>query len=592
MPKVEDLESMANKLRIESLKSTTIAGSGHPTSCMSCAEIMSVLFFSEMNQEDEFILSKGHAAPILWAAYAESGCISKKLLDTLRKIDSILEGHPTTNMPSIRVATGSLGQGLSAGVGIALSKKLINSDSRVYVLLGDGECAEGSIWEAVNSASYYKLNNICAVVDVNRLGQSGPTMHGHNIMVYKEKFDAFGWQSQIINGHSIGEILDAFINAKKSKKPFVIIAKTFKGKGVKFLEDEEGWHGKALTKVELEKALKEIGPVKIKMSSKLYCRNTTNYEYLPFESNKYLLGEMVSTRMAFGKALINLGRKNKNIVVLDADVKNSVMTEDFFKEFPNRSFQSFIAEQNMVGMAIGFSAMGFIPIVSTFGTFLTRAHDFIRMGIYSMANVKFVGSHVGISIGPDGPSQMGLEDITMFLSLPKSTILYPCDAISTEYLLQEMTKIKGMGYLRITREKTPVIYNNNENFPIGGLKVIRKSSQDKVLIISAGVTLHEAIKAYEILKRDGILIRIIDLYSIRPLDVNSIYQNARECNYKVITVEDHYCNAIGSLVTSIVPNVRYLCIKDIPRSGKPEELREKFGIDKKAIVKLVKEFCK
>jgi transketolase len=590
MVDINDLKNMANKLRIESLKSTTEAESGHPTSCMSCAEIMSCLFFSEMKAEDEFILSKGHAAPILWAAYAESGCIPRTYLTTLRRIDSILEGHPTPKMPSIRVATGSLGQGLSAGVGMALARKLMKSNSRIFVLLGDGECAEGSVWEAANSAAYYKLKSLCAIVDANRLGQSEPTMHDHDVDIYKQKFEAFGWNSKIVDGHNVKDLMNAFDNFKKSDEPFAIIAKTFKGKGVTFLENKEGWHGKPLNPNELKKALKEIGEVKIMIPSNVSCMKPLAYNYTSFEPNKYKKGEKVSTRAAFGNSLIKLGKKNKNSVVIDADVKNSTMTNGFFEIFPERSFQSFIAEQNMVGMAIGFSAMGFIPYVSTFATFLTRAHDFIRMGIYSMANIKFVGSHVGISIGPDGPSQMGLEDIPMFLSIPKSTVLYPCDAVSTEILLNEISKIKGISYIRTTREKTPVIYDNSEKFPIGGLKVIRKSDKDKALVVTAGVTIHESIKAYKKLLDEGINIRIIDLYSLQPLDATSLIKNAKECNNKVIAVEDHYCNAIGALISSVIPNVRYLCVRDIPRSGKPEELREKFKIDAKSICNMVKQF--
>lgn len=590
MVEINDLKNMANKLRIESMKSTTAAGSGHPTSCMSCAEIMSSLFFSEMRVDDEFILSKGHAAPILWAAYAESGCIPRTYLTTLRKIDSILEGHPTPKMPSIRVATGSLGQGLSAGVGMTLARRLMKSKSRVFVLLGDGECAEGSVWEATNTAAYYKLNNLCAIVDANRLGQSEPTMHDHNVDIYKQKFEAFGWNSKVVDGHNVKDIIDALKDFKESDKPYAIIAKTFKGKGVSFIENKEGWHGKPLNPEELKKALKEIGEVKIMIPSKVSCMNPLPYKYNSFEPNKYKIGEKVSTRAAFGNALVKIGEKNKNSVVIDADVKNSSMTLGFFKKFPERSVQSFIAEQNMVGMAIGFSAMGYIPYVSTFATFLTRAHDFIRMGMYSMANIKFAGSHVGISIGPDGPSQMGLEDIPMFLSLPKSTVLYPSDAVSTENLLNEMSKIKGISYLRTTREKTPVIYENSEKFPIGGLKVVRKSENDKALVVTAGVTLHESLKAYEQLLDEGINIRVIDLYSLQPLDGTSLIKNAKECKNNVIAVEDHYCNAMGALISSVIPNVRYLCVTDIPSSGKPEELREMFRIDAASIADMVKQF--
>ena len=590
MVEINELKQMANKLRIESMKSTTEAGSGHPTSCMSCAEIISSLFFFEMQADDEFILSKGHASPILWAAYAESGCIPRQYLKSLRRVDSILEGHPTPNMPSIRVATGSLGQGLSAGVGMALARRLMKSSSRVFILLGDGECAEGSVWEAANTAAYYKLNNLCAIVDVNRLGQSEPTMHGHNVDIYRQKFEAFGWNSKVIDGHNVNELIDAFKEFKKSDKTYAIIAKTFKGKGVSFLENKEGWHGKSLSTNELKKALKEIGEEKIMLPSKVACMNPLPYKYFSFDPNKYKIGDMVSTRAAFGKALVRLGEKNKNSVVIDADVKNSSMTEGFFKKFPERSFQSFIAEQNMVGMAVGFSAMGYIPYVSTFATFLTRAHDFIRMGMYSIANIKFAGSHVGVSIGPDGPSQMGLEDIPMFLSLPKASVLYPCDAVSAENLLNEMSKIKGISYLRTTREKTPVIYPNSEKFPIGGLKVVKKSNDDIALVVTAGVTLHEALKAYNKLIKKNINIRIIDLYSLQPLDSVSLVKHSKECNNNVIAVEDHYCNAIGSLISSVIPNVIYLCVTDIPRSGTPDELREMFRIDAAAIVDMVNQF--
>jgi transketolase len=581
---IQALEVMANKLRVDSLKSTTSAGSGHPTSCMSCAEIMSCLFFSELQPEDEFILSKGHAAPILWAAFAAAGYIPKEKLETLRRIDSVLEGHPTPRMDLVKVAAGSLGQGLSAGVGMALAQGLRNSKGRIYVLLGDGECAEGSVWEAANSAAYYMRNNICAIIDVNRLGQSAPTMHQHDVASYKQKFEAFGWEAIIIDGHSVQEILDAFTHARKSKKPCVLIAKTIKGKGVSFLEDKEGWHGKPLSRERLEEALKEIGNADSTLPSKSKF-NKTNYTAVDFETNKYNLGDMVATRDAFGKALVNLGRKDRNVIAIDADVKNSTMIEYFFKEFPDRGFQTFIAEQNMVGMAVGFSAMGFSPFIATFSAFLTRAHDFIRMAQYSMANIKVVGSHAGISIGPDGPSQMGLEDISMFLSMPEAVVLYPSDAVSAEYLVKEMSRHKGISYLRTTRGKTPVIYKNSERFPIGGLKVVRKDSRDKALVVTAGITLQEALKAYEMLKKKNIYVRVIDLYSLQPFDVASLIKNASECKNNVIAVEDHYCNALGSILSSVLPDVRQLCVRDIPRSGPTEELLKKYGIDASTIVK-------
>jgi transketolase len=587
MSTIDQLKLMANKLRIDSIESTTAAGSGHPTSCMSCAEVMSTLFFHELHENDEFIMSKGHAAPILWSAYAEAGLIPRKNLKNLRKITSNLEGHPTPLVPMVKVATGSLGQGLAAGAGMALAKKLKKDKGRIYVLLGDGESAEGSVWEAANAAAYYKLNNLCAIVDVNRLGQSQQTMHGHDLARYKWKFEAFGWQAKIVNGHSVKELLKAFSKAKRSRRPFVILARTFKGKGFSHVENKEGWHGKPLSKDLMEKALQEMGPADIKLQSKVKYKKTKHKTY-DFKANKYNLGDLVATRAAFGNALVNAGKKNKDIVAIDGDVRNSTMTQDFFKAFPERGFESFIAEQNMVGMAIGFSGTGLIPFAATFGTFLTRAHDFIRMAMYSEANIKFVGSHVGVSIGEDGPSQMGLEDIPMFLSMPDSVILYPCDAVSTEYCVKNMVKHKGISYLRTTREKTPVIYKNSEKFPAGKLKVLRKSRKDKALVIAAGVTVHEALKAHDLLKKKRTNIRVIDLYSIRPVDATGLLKHAKECRNNIIVVEDHYFGGIGAVVSEIVGKIEHLYVKGVPRSGKPEQLRRKFSIDAAAIIRSVK----
>jgi transketolase len=549
---------------------------------------MSCLFFSELQPEDEFILSKGHAAPVLWAAYAEAGFIPSRELATLRRIDSALEGHPTPKMPLIRVATGSLGQGLSAGVGMALSKRLRKSTGRIYVLLGDGECAEGSVWEAANSAAYYRLTNLCAIVDANRLGQSEPTMHQHDLVPYRQKFEAFGWDATIIDGHSVQDILAALTHAQRCSKPCAIIAKTMKGKGVSFLENRDGWHGKPLDGEQLKEALKEIGAADISLPSKMGLSKAES-TVVDFETHPYSPGEMVATRDAFGKALVNCGRKNSTVVAIDGDVKNSTMTEYFFKQFPDRGFQSFIAEQNMVGMAVGFSALGFNPFVATFSAFLTRAHDFIRMAQYSMANIKFVGSHAGISIGPDGPSQMGLEDISMFLSMPKAVVLYPSDAVSTAFLVREMARHKGISYLRTTREKTPVIYDRSEEFPIGGLKVVRKSSEDRALVVTAGITLPEALTAHEMLKKRNIHIRVIDLYSLQPLDGDALLKNARACNNNVVAVEDHYCTAFASILSTVLRDVVYLCVRDIPRSGKPQELLQRYGIDATAIVTMVEQ---
>lgn len=587
MTTAEELKRMADKLRVHSLTSTTAAGSGHPTSSLSCAELMSCLFFSELKENDDFILSKGHASPILWSAYAEAGFFPVSELKNLRKVTSFLEGHPTVRAPFIKVATGSLGQGLSAGAGMAIAKRLNKNNGRVYVLLGDGECAEGSVWEAANSAAHFNLSNLCAIVDVNRLGQSQQTMHGHDIERYRKKFEAFGWESILIDGHNVQEILSALEQARHSYKPLAIIAKTVKGKGVSFLENREGWHGKALSSEELQRALREIGPVEIKLKSGFKSKQQSPPKISDFELNSYKPGDLVATREAFGKALVNLGKKNKSVVVLDGDVKNSTKTEYFFEQFPERSIQAFIAEQNMVGMSVGLSASGFVPFATTFSCFLSRAHDFIRMAQYSNANIKFVGSHAGVSIGQDGPSQMGLEDISMFLSMPDSVILYPCDAVSTEALVGEMARSVGISYLRTTREKTSVVYKNGEKFPIGGLKVLRKSSKDKALVVAAGITLHEALKAYDLLQKEKISIRVIDLYSVKPVDEKALLANVKDCKNNVIVVEDHYFGGIGSVVSSVVGKIKHLYVKEIPRSGSPEELLHKYGIDADAIVKEV-----
>jgi transketolase len=587
-PSIKELKLMANKLRIHSIKETTASNSGHPTSCMSCADILSPLFFSEFEKNDEFILSKGHAVPILWAVYAEAGLIKEKELLNLRKIDSVLEGHPTKRMPMIKIATGSLGQGLSSGVGMALAKKLKKDDGIVYVLQGDGESAEGSVWEAANTASYYKLNNLCLIIDVNRLGQSQETMHNHKVNSYKKKLKAFGWDVITINGHNIKQVITALKTAKNSKKPFAIIAKTKKGKGVKQVENKQGFHGKPFNKEDAEKAILEIGETDIKLKSELTFQKRTLPQINNVQLNKYKLGEKIATRAAFGRALLKIGKNNKSVVAIDGDVRNSTMTNYFFDKFQDRSFESFIAEQNMVGMAMGLSSQGLIPFASTFATFFTRAHDFIRMAQYSNVDINLVGSHIGVSIGPDGPSQMGLEDISMFISIPDSVVLCPSDGVSAEKLTLEMAKNPGINYMRTLREKTPTIYNNNESFKFGGLKVLKKSNKDKVLVIGYGVTVHESLKAHEELQKQNINIRVIDLYSIKPIDETTLIKNAKECNNKVILVEDHYEGGASTLVTKAIGKIHHLYIKSTPRSGAPEELRKMFKIDANAIINEVK----
>ncbi|MGB9862487.1 MAG: transketolase [Candidatus Saccharicenans sp.] len=604
MASISVLEKIAKRLRIHSLRMTTAAGSGHPTTCLSSAEIMACLFFHEMRfnpkdpfawENDEFVLSKGHAAPILWAAYAEAGLIPQESLLDLRKITSDLEGHPTPRMPWVKAATGSLGQGLSVGVGLALAQRLAGVKARTFVLMGDGECAEGAVWEAANAAREYKLGNLVAVVDVNRLGQSDPTMHQHDIKAYARKFKAFGWDVFEIDGHKIEKILEALTLARKGQAPKVILARTIKGKGVSFIEDKNGWHGKPLKPEELEKALAELGPMP-EVEAKKYVRSREKAR-LPRWKESFDFGlpeykEKTATRLAYGLALEKLGRVNEKVVVIDGDVKNSTYADRFFASFPGRSFQSYIAEQNMVGMAMGLAAKGFLPFVATFAAFLTRAHDQIRMAAYSFSNVKFCGSHVGVSIGEDGPSQMGLEDLAMFLPIPDCVVFYPSDAVSAEKCLKEAARHKGMVYIRTTRPATPILYRAEEEFPVGGAKILRKSEQDVVTVVGAGITVHEALKAYEKLKKDGIYIRVVDAYSVKPLDAETIIRSASETGGRVVVVEDHFeQGGLGTAVALVLPEKKswkHLCIRELPRSGKPEELLARYGIDAAAIEKAVR----
>jgi len=600
------LEDIAKRLRIHSLKMTTEAGSGHPTTCLSVAEIMACLFFDEMKfnpknpddfGNDELVLSKGHAAPILWAAYAEAGIIPEKSLMSLRKITSVLEGHPTPRMKWVKAATGSLGQGLSVGVGMALAMKLGHSSGRVFVLMGDGECTEGAVWEAANMASIYSLDNLYAIVDINRLGQSDSTMHGHDVSAYARKFQAFGWNVFQIDGHNIREILDALKEAKKKSGPTAILAKTIKGKGVSFLEDLNGWHGKPLKKEELKDALKELGPMP-EINASVYVnrinpKNNKNPKLMRkycFSKNTYT--EKTATRRAYGNALVNLGKINDAVVAIDGDVKNSTYAEDFFKAFPKRSFQTYIAEQNMVGMGIGMAAKGYLPFMATFSAFLSRAHDQIRMAGYSFSNMKLVGSHSGVSIGEDGPSQMGLEDMAIFRSVPSCIVLYPSDAYSTEECVESMSRYKGMAYLRTTRLATPLLYEKGEKFPIGGSKVLKKSPKDVAAVIAAGITVHEALEAYNCLKEENISVRIIDAYSVKPVDKENILREVEEAGKKVVVVEDHYPGGgLGEAVGVALAGkaeIFHLAVNEIPRSGKPNELLEKYGISSSHIIKAVR----
>lgn len=604
MTKIEALRRIATRLRIHSLRMTTRAGSGHPTTCLSMAELMACLFFHEMRyntrnpddgSNDEFVLSKGHAAPILWAAYAEAGIIPLDSLVDLRRVTSELEGHPTPRMKWVKAATGSLGQGLSVGVGIALAQKLSGSRARTFVMMGDGECAEGAVWEAANAAINLELPNLVAIVDVNRLGQSEATMHGHDLAAYARKFKAFGWEAHRVNGHDIEAILEALKKTRAAKRPSVLLARTIKGKGVSFLEDRNGWHGKPLKEEELGRALEEVGPMP-KVESCRYvhpprpARLKKRKEGFGWEKTAY--SSPTATRLAYGIALEKLGRTNESVIALDGDVKNSTYAEKFFEAFPERSFQTYIAEQNMVGMGMGLAAKGFVPFVATFAAFLSRAHDQIRMAGYSFSNLKFCGSHAGVSIGEDGPSQMGLEDMAIFRPIPGCVVLYPCDAVSTEGCVESIARHKGLCYLRTTRPATPLLYSPEENFPIGGSKVLRKSDRDMATVIAAGITVFEALKASEELSREGIGARVIDAYSVQPLDWETIQREVAETGGRAVVVEDHFsAGGLGEAVASALAGrarIIHLCIRELPRSGKPAELMDLYGISSRHILKAIK----
>ncbi len=615
------LHNIATQLRIDSVRSTSVAGSGHPSTCCSAAEIVAALFFAEMRfdphdpknpESDRFVLSKGHAAPILYAAWAQAGIVPEDELLRLREIGSDLEGHPTPRLPFVDVATGSLGQGICAAVGIALNARRIGSDYRTYVLLGDGETAEGSVWEAAEVASYGHLDNLCAVTDVNALGQSRPTMFRHDMDQYARRWRAFGWHTIIVDGHDLKAVLEALREARDTRQqPTMILARTIKGKGVSLMEGKNGWHGKALKLgTEADAAIAELAaqfmtlpdgtpPAKsaglVQIPKPPSARAETGSS-LPNPQTAYKVGDSVATREAFGAALASLGRRDGRIVALDADVANSTFSEKFEAVAPERFHETFIAEQVMVGAAMGLAARGAIPFPSTFACFLTRAYDFIRMAAISNLNVKLAGSHAGVSIGEDGPSQMALEDLAMMRAQPNFTVLYPSDAVSCESLVNTVASVAGPAYIRLSRPKTPVIYSSDERFPIGGSKVVRESSRDIATVVAAGVTLFETLEAFEILAARGLSIRVVDLYSVQPIDESTLIAAARATNGLVITVEDHYAaGGIGDAVAAAVAGagitVHRLAVREIPRSGKPQELLDRYGISAAHIVSTVTALC-
>jgi transketolase len=604
---VDSLKAKSKLVRKWCMVATTEAESGHPSSCLSAADITTVLFERYMTYDidnpldlynDRFVLSKGHAAPLLYTLFGMANAYPLEDIKTLRKFGSRFEGHPTPKFVYAEAATGSLGQGLSVGAGLALLAKREKTNAKTFVLMGDGELAEGQVWEAANFASFHQLNNLIAILDINRLAQSGETMFGHHMEKYIDRFKGFGFEVLSVDGHNYEEIIKAFAAAvnNNTNKPVAIIAETIKGKGVSFIEDKDGWHGKALKKEELQKALEELGEIddslrftlKKPEQSKLPNEEAIHIDIdLSFEKNKEY-----ATREVFGEAITKLGEKKKEIYALDADVKNSTFTVDYFNAFPERFVECYIAEQNMVSVAVGLSRLGKIPFVATFGAFLTRAADQIRMARVSEANIKFVGSHVGVSIGEDGPSQMALEDIALFGALPDTIIFQPADAVSTTKLTSLMVDYYGFVYMRTLRPKTPLLYGNEEEFKIGGSKILRQSDTDILTIAATGITVFEALDAADELKEQGINVRVVDCYSINPIDKNTLLRCVQATRKPIlITVEDHFSHGgMGDFViaalasTDVKVQIEKLAVTHISASGTKDQLLHDAGIDAASIV--------
>lgn len=600
------LEELAKLIRYYILVSTTASGSGHPTSCLSATDVMTALMFggyfktdlenTQNPNNDRLIFSKGHAAPLLYSMYAAAGKITEEELLKLRQIDSPLEGHPTPLFAYSEAATGSLGQGLGIGVGMALSAKLDNLDYKTYVLLGDGEMAEGSVWEAIQLASFYKLNNLVAILDLNGWGLAGKTMLEDDAEAYLKRAEAFGWEAIVVDGHSLEDICEVFDSIGQiSDHPIMIIAKTKKGAGITISEGTN-LHGKTLNQEQLIEAIKEIGKIDREVNNEIakpLSTKPTKTTTLPNVPTKaYQKSEQVATREAYGQALVELAAQNPNIVALDADLSSSTFAGRIKEVDPSRFLEMYIAEQNMVSVGAGMASRGKIPFCSSFAAFLTRSYDQIRMARYSNANIKLVGSHCGVSIGEDGFSQMGLEDIAMFRAILDSVVIYPSDAVSTVKLTKEIAQHKGLAYLRTSRPKTNVIYDNNEEFPIGGSKTLKTSAKDSITIIGAGVTLHEALKAYDILAKENITVRVIDLYSIKPIDEKTLIKANQETK-AILVVEDHYqeggiygavCETLMKYCNGTMSPIHSLAVTKMPRSGKPEELLAYEQIDANAIV--------
>ncbi|MER5434485.1 transketolase [Streptomyces sp. NPDC002588] len=599
-----ELTELGQQLRVDSVRASAAAGSGHPTSSMSAADLMAVLLANHLRYDfdrpahpaaDRFVLSKGHASPLLYAAYKAAGAIDDAELLTFRELGSRLEGHPTPQrLPWVETATGSLGQGLPVGVGIALAgKRLDRIGYRVWVVCGDSELAEGSVWEAAEHAAYEHLDNLTAIVDVNRLGQRGPTRHGHDLDAYARRFQAFGWHTVEIDGHDVDAVDRAYGEAASTRgQPTVILARTLKGKGVASVQDREGLHGKPLP--DADEAIEELGGVRDLRVTVHEPPATRMLHSVPnghLDLPRWERGgdKAVATRDAYGQALAALGTARPDVVALDGEVSDSTRAEFFAKEHPDRFFECYIAEQQLVAAAVGLATRGWVPYASTFAAFLTRAHDFVRMAAVSGAGINLVGSHAGVAIGQDGPSQMGLEDLGMFRSVHGSTVLYPCDPNQTAQLVAAMAGLDGVRYLRTSRGGGPPLYGPDEEFPVGGSKVLRASDRDRLTIVAAGVTVHEALEAADALAGEGIAVRVLDLYSVKPVDRVTLRRAAEETGC-LMTVEDHHPEGgLGDAVLEAfldgrpVPRLVRLAVRTMPGSASPDEQLHAAGIDAESI---------
>ena len=597
---------LATQLRVDAIRASTAAGSGHPTSSMSAADLMAVLLARHLRYDwnqpyhrdnDHFILSKGHASPLLYAAFKAVGVITDtELMTGYRRLGSRLQGHPTPVLPWVDVATGSLGQGICNGIGVALAGQFLDrSPFHVWVLCGDSETAEGAAWEALDKAGYYGLSNFTVIVDVNRLGQRGPTGLGWDLAAYVRRVEAFGATAITVDGHDLEAIDRAYAAARESSGPTVILAKTVKGRGFSEIEDQEGWHGKALPPEMAGRALAELGETvgltitgpKPETRDNTPTATRAATESGPLRRPSYELGSKIATRTAYGAALVALGATDPRVVALDGEVSNSTGAAEFAVQYPDRYFEMFIAEQQLVASAVGLAVRHYIPFASTFAAFFTRAHDFIRMAAVSHANICLVGSHAGTEIGADGPSQMALEDLAMMRSIHNATVLYPSDATSAVALVELMAGTEGIRYLRTTRGAYPVLYEPTSTFTIGGSHVLRSSDEDQVTLIGAGVTVHECLAAAESLHRDGIAVRVIDAYSVKPIDGDTLRDAVRDTHGRLVIVEDHHPEGgLGSAVLDTLvgldtPALRlvHLAVRIMPGSGQPTELLAAAGID-------------